>query len=300
MKRKPAYLATLAFLLTLSAFSAFTPSVLAQNTPPVADAGPDQTIFRGESTVLQGSATDPDGDDIVMWQWTIESGPAGGFLSARYHPEPLFIPGLSGDYVLSLVATDGIDWSEPDYVTIHVIENLPPVAIATADVTSGPAPLTVNFDGSQSYDPEGDALLYYWRFGDGGIPSIEPLASHTYLLVATYAACLTVVDSFGQSDTEIIMIITVFPEPTPESAIEDLIADVEGMNLQQGLDNSLDAKLSAALDALEALNAGQRNDAVNKLNALMNEVEAQRGKKLTNEQADYLIAEVQAIIDLIA
>jgi parallel beta-helix repeat protein len=87
--------------------------------------------------------------------------------------------------------------------------------------------------------------------------------------------------------------------PTPEQATCDLIDLVESMNLQQGIDNSLDAKLTSALDALEALNADKRNDAINKINAFINEVEAQREKKLTNEQADLLIAAAQEIIDLI-
>lgn len=67
---------------------------------------------------------------------------------------------------------------------------------------------------------------------------------------------------------------------TLQNAISKLIKDVENMNLQQGIDNSLDAKLTAALDALEALNAEHRNDAVNKLYASMNEVEVQRRKNL--------------------
>lgn len=33
-----------------------------------------------------------------------------------------------------------------------------PVLIATADPTSGFAPLLVNFDASQSYDPDGDTF----------------------------------------------------------------------------------------------------------------------------------------------
>ena len=31
------------------------------NNPPVADAGPDQTIYLGDSVTLYGSAYDPDG-----------------------------------------------------------------------------------------------------------------------------------------------------------------------------------------------------------------------------------------------
>ena len=86
---------------------------------------------------------------------------------------------------------------------------------------------------------------------------------------------------------------------TPEQAIRDLIDTVQSMNLQQGIDNSLDAKLANVLASLEAFNAEQRNDSINKLYAFINEVEAQRGNKITNEQADYLVSETQRIIDLI-
>ena len=82
----------------------------------------------------------------------------------------------------------------------------------------------------------------------------------------------------------------------PEQAIHDLIDLVESMNLQQGIDNSLDAKLTSVLASLEAVNADQRNDAINKLYAFINEVEAQRGSKITDEQADSLIVAAQRII----
>lgn len=81
--------------------------------------------------------------------------------------------------------------------------------------------------------------------------------------------------------------------------IEELIEDIEQMNLKQGISNSLDAKLSVTLASLEALNSNKRNDAISKLEAMINETEAQREKMLTNEQADYIISEAQRIIDLI-
>jgi len=94
-------------------------------------------------------------------------------------------------------------------------------------------------------------------------------------------------------------LFVILQPATPQEAIRTLIAAVEDMNLQQGIDNSLDAKLEATLGALDALNADQRNDAVSKLHAFIQEVEAQRNKKLTHEQADYLAAEAQRIINLI-
>ena len=93
--------------------------------------------------------------------------------------------------------------------------------------------------------------------------------------------------------------ISIFPEPTIPEAVQILIEDVEEMNLQQGLENSIDSKLQNVQDSLEALNADNRNDAINKLDAFINAIEAQRDNKISNEQADYLIAEAQRIINLI-
>lgn len=83
---------------------------------------------------------------------------------------------------------------------------------------------------------------------------------------------------------------------SPAEATQDLIDQVQAFNLQQGIENSLDKKLQAVQDALTALNVEQRNDAINKLNAFINEIEAQRDNKITTEQADLLIASTQAII----
>ncbi|MFZ1685835.1 MAG: PQQ-dependent sugar dehydrogenase, partial [Flavobacteriales bacterium] len=47
------------------------------------------------------------------------------------------------------------------------VTNLPPAAVAQQNVQYGPGPLTVQFTGNTSTDPENAALTYSWNFGDG-------------------------------------------------------------------------------------------------------------------------------------
>ncbi|KUL27025.1 PQQ-dependent sugar dehydrogenase [Actinoplanes awajinensis] len=78
--------------------------------------------------------------------------------------------------------------------------NKAPTAVATADKTSGQAPLTVAFSSAGSSDPEGGALTYAWSFGDGGT-SAAANPSHTYTTNGTYNVTLTVTDPQGASGT---------------------------------------------------------------------------------------------------
>ncbi|MFB0555155.1 MAG: nitrous oxide reductase family maturation protein NosD [Phycisphaerae bacterium] len=94
--------------------------------------------------------------------------------------------------------------------------------------------------------------------------------------------------------------VDIYPlMPTPEQAIEELIDKVEVINGNYGISNALDAKLENALAALEAKNAGQRQDAINKMQAFINAVEAQSGDKIPVEKADELIADANYIISLL-
>lgn len=83
--------------------------------------------------------------------------------------------------------------------------NQPPVAVVSANPTSGPAPRQVVFNGSASSDPEFTPLTYQWSFGDGGISSAaNPV--YSYASQGTYQAVLTVTDQRGGVDTESVTI----------------------------------------------------------------------------------------------
>jgi hypothetical protein len=85
----------------------------------------------------------------------------------------------------------------------------------------------------------------------------------------------------------------------PVAAIEALALTVAEMNLQNGIENSLDSKLDAALNALADANVNNNGATCNSLDAFINAVEAQRGKKITNAQADELVATAHQIETLL-
>jgi FlgD Ig-like domain/FIMAH domain len=85
----------------------------------------------------------------------------------------------------------------------------------------------------------------------------------------------------------------------PVVLLGDLIAQVLDLNLDSGIDNSLDAKLSVAYDALTDMQGGNDAAAVNLLEAFISEVEAQRGNQIPETDADALIANAQAILLLL-
>ena len=72
-------------------------------------------------------------------------------------------------------------------------------------------------------------------------------------------------------------------------AIAEALADAP-----PGVGDSMVSKVEGAQDALAD---GNVNRARNKLEALRNQVEAQRGKSLTDEEADRILALVAAILD---
>lgn len=81
-----------------------------------------------------------------------------------------------------------------------------PVAVFTADRTSGPAPLTVNVDGSGSSSAGATITNYAWSFGASGNSA---LASNTYAASGVYTITLTVTDSRGKTDSSLPQTITV-------------------------------------------------------------------------------------------
>jgi hypothetical protein len=93
------------------------------NTPPVADAGPDQTVFVTHTVQLDGSgSTDPDGDAVTfIWSFVSRPQASAATLSDATVVNPRFVADLPGLYEVQLIVNDGIVDSVPTTVVISAI-----------------------------------------------------------------------------------------------------------------------------------------------------------------------------------
>jgi PKD repeat protein len=96
--------------------------------------------------------------------------------------------------------------------------NQAPVAVCSANPTTGNAPLTVSFTGSNSYDPDpGDLLTYSWdlnadgTFGDSSAANPQ----YTYTQPGSYLVRLRVTDTGGASSTASLTISVNNLPPQP-------------------------------------------------------------------------------------
>ncbi len=96
-----------------------------------------------------------------------------------------------------------------------------------------------------------------------------------------------------------VVVLEPVSQASPEQELIKLVGTVTALNLRTGIENSLDSKLAAAINALDDLNSNNDVAAVNSIQAFINAVEAQRGKSIPEESADALIAGAQAIIEQI-
>jgi cytochrome c len=90
----------------------------------------------------------------------------------------------------------------------YITNNRAPIAKAASDISVGGVPLTVQFDGSASVDPDkGDSLLYEWRFYSPTIVnSTEVKPTHTFNKPGIYNVILVVTDKKGNSSASELVI----------------------------------------------------------------------------------------------
>jgi len=129
-----------------------------------------------------------------------------------------YYSGMSPQYcaIASQPPTNDKDWVElHDYDLITLRTNNSPTIISnitthaeslpTADVGSYPIlklGQVVQFNGTNSYDPDGVIVSYEWDFGDGNKANETPTPTHVYHRAGFFVAKLTVRDNDGNIATD--------------------------------------------------------------------------------------------------
>jgi len=231
---------------------------------------------------------DFDGDGIHDYQETSSDAPDGLFDGKTTH-----VYGDNGVYIATLQVIDDTGAAATDTFTVTV-NNVAPTANIDAVLQPHSGIILPNdmleFYGSFTDPGTDDTHTIEWDFGDGNNAYDTLTPTHTYVDSGTYTVILTVTDDDGDMDVVSVLIVV----ENPAGTIESIIEDIEDMNLAKGIETALISKLNAAINSLDKTHI---NAAINQLNAFINQVESQRGKKLTDEQADSLTVAAQWIID---
>ena len=183
------------------------------NSPPVANAGPNQSVPLYAVVQLDGGrSTDVDGDPLT-YSWSLTSVPTGSkaALSSATIVNPTFTVDVKGTYVAQLIVNDGVSNSAPSTVMISTV-NTPPVANAGPN-QSLTVLSTVQLDGSKSTDIDGNSLTYSWSFltvptGSKAVLSNPNAVQPTFVadVLGTYIVQLVVNDGTVNSTPSTVLI----------------------------------------------------------------------------------------------
>ncbi len=186
------------------------------NAPPVADAGPDQSIL-GTTTILYDGckSNDPDADktmpgDPLVYTWDFGDGTPPVVSGCK----PVHTYAKPGKYTVKLTVKDrsGTD-CDTDTDEMIVIINFAPVANA-GDDKLGCANEAFTFDASKSTDTDGKVAKFTWDFGDGETGAGASV-SHKYAKPGIYSVTLVIEDDAATTNSKAVDGLTVTVNAAP-------------------------------------------------------------------------------------
>ncbi|MCP4350278.1 MAG: PKD domain-containing protein, partial [Desulfobacterales bacterium] len=168
------------------------------NDDPLAvPGGPYSGVTEQEITFDGSASSDPDSDAITDYHWNFGDGnTAHGAAVSHTYTAP-------GTFTVTLFVTDERGATGSATATCSVTR--PPVAKLGGpyEVRKG---TVIQFDGSMSYDPDGDDLTYSWDFGDSSPSETGAGASHAYTSGGNYQVTLTADDGKGGTDSAVTLV----------------------------------------------------------------------------------------------
>ncbi len=209
--------------------------VTQNNTPPVANAGPDQTVLETQPVQLDGSGShDPDRESI-NFAWTQVGGSANVRLSSPTEKKPSFTAPevVSGNMTLEfrLTVTDPSGSQSVDTMTVTVNDaGDPPTADAGTDQNPVYEGWKIILDGSASFDADGQVQSYHWIQVSGPDVTLSRAASFSPRFTAPVITEetaqlifeLTVIDATGLYGSDQVKIVVRKSEiaPTANAGID--------------------------------------------------------------------------------
>ncbi|WP_444916736.1 PKD domain-containing protein [Microbulbifer sp. JMSA003] len=211
---------------------------------PVAITEPVHSIILGAETLgLDGSmSTPPTGETgDLQYLWTLTDKPldSDAYLTNRDSSKPTLHLDTEGEYEFEykltlVVSYNGFSSAATEVLVTVSPGDAPPVAVAQSQtITLGE---TVVLDAGESYDPEGNALQYRWKWAyspvetDGvPIPELEgqttSILRFTPIAADTYNLILFVFDGARKSEEREVTIIV---EADPEAKVNEApVGEVE-------------------------------------------------------------------------
>lgn len=172
----------------------------------------------GQEATNSGEVADPDGDPVTV---SASSGTVAVSGNRWTWTEPV---SAEGAQTITIQASDPAGGTTSVSFTVNggAAENRPPIADAGPDEVvecTSQAGRQVTLNGSDSFDPDGDALTFTWTGPFGTVTGRTPTVT---LPDGTSTVTLTVTDELGASasDTVVISVVDTTP-PTIESASAD-------------------------------------------------------------------------------
>jgi len=163
--------------------------------PPVANFSfSPEHPYQGDTVTFNASASyDPDGV-IVSYFWGFGDGTnATGDIATHIYTD-------DGIYTVTLTVTDNDTLSDTTSANVTVL-NKSPIATFTESAETVYTGETITFNASNSYDPDGSIVNYFWNFGDG-TNATSVIASHAYADDGVYTVTLTVTDDDGATASQ--------------------------------------------------------------------------------------------------
>ena len=167
------------------------------NSPPVVDAGDNQTVAEGATVSLSGTASDADPGDTLTYEWTHDSALGITFADSAALSTSFTAPDVAADTTITVTLTvnDGtVGVSDTLQVTITDSPNSPPEVTAGADQTVAEGS-TVSLSGTATDADPGDTLTYEW--------------THDSALAITIAGSDSIYASFAAPDVAADTTVTV-------------------------------------------------------------------------------------------